>query len=327
MRISGSFEFCFVLALALYLIVPVLAVQVGIGVDPTIVDVYLSNVNQQTYVPVKLSNPSDQNMIFTLSAKDDLKPYLNLACYQDYWCESREYPVAANTSKANAIIVKALFERNAGHDAVFESAIYVIGRSALSINGTVGITPRIMIRVTLHQSSVVATTTTVTVTTVPQITATTMPVLPDSNPTTTTTLKKVMVVPVSLATTTTATTTTTAITIPEVIQSSVIPVLPEIPVFTYIFIIAAIIVLGGAVYIARDRFILVLVLFAILFAPLAMADDVDINVTVGSTTTTTVTTTTTILPNLDPLFDMSKSFIVMVGALATVIYVAGLVMR
>jgi hypothetical protein len=358
------------LALAMYLIVPAFAAQVGIGVEPTVVDVYMDNNNQRTYLPVKLFNPSDQGMIFRLEAENALKPYLYLSCdpYENvsYWCESREYILAANTPKANAIISKILFVRNAGLDADFESAIYVIGRSAVSINGTVGITPRVMIRITMHQATVVNTTTTTTAstttTTIPittTTTTTTMKMLPVNSSVTTTTKPNSVVIVLHNFTTTTVRATATTIAVPEAVQSSVIPVIPEIPIFTYIIILAVLAVLGGAIYIARDRFIIVLVLFVMVMSfmmPVALAFDPDAIITVNvtdavtttttstttttttstTTTTTTVptttptlvpTTTTTTLPFPEPLFDMSKNLIVLVGAVSMIFAVASLVIR
>jgi hypothetical protein len=108
-------------------------------------------------------------------------------------------------------------------------------------------------------------------------------------------------------TTTTVRVTTTTIAVPEAVQSSVIPVIPEIPIFTYIIILAVLAVLGGAIYIARDRFIIILILFSLgmsFMMPVALAFDPDAIITVNvtdavttTTTTTTSTTTTTTLPD------------------------------
>lgn len=282
---STHIGLCFLVCLALSMSL-VYAGQMGIGVEPTIVDVYLNNENSMTVLPIKVSNPSEQDMIFQFSIDAELDGYIEQDCVHNYyWCNEDEYFVPAHTELKDGTVVNILFKMNGDEPAEFESGIYIQGKPTELPEGMIVVTPRIKVRTTVHQT-ILPTTTTTTTTTVPASNGgdSGSIVITHETTTTTTTLPEGSSDAVIVINPDRSSTTTTIDKEEEVAESGIVPI---------IIVIIVIGVAGGlGLYYFKDKLIFVLP-FLLIFSmiPLAHASDIFMNVTVGTTTTTTTTTT------------------------------------
>lgn len=147
------------LGILLILLTPtVLAGTIAIGVEPTIIDVYLNNDNKKTYVPMKFYNPSDTPMNFTVEINDDLKQFMHYDCkestYSDYWCEGRSYRIEPHTDRLTSPqIVKILFLRKSDEEINLTSSIRIFAQPITgNVPSTVAIRPSISVKVSIYQT-------------------------------------------------------------------------------------------------------------------------------------------------------------------------------
>jgi hypothetical protein len=139
----------------LLLALPTFSAQLGIGVEPTIVDVYLSDSNRLTYVPFKLSNPSaDADDMYTLEINEELKDYVHFNCssYTEYWCEGKQIFVPKNTPRLNGVVLKVLFEKKTSEAANFTSFMTFSANPIINGAGNVALKPQIQVKVNIHQT-------------------------------------------------------------------------------------------------------------------------------------------------------------------------------
>jgi len=140
--------FLFLLAL------PTFSAQMGIGVEPTIVSVYLSDSNRLTYVPFKLSNPSATiDDIYTLEIDSNLRSYIHSECdMPEYWCAGKQIFVPINTPRQNGTILKVLFEKKTSEAADFTSYM-IFSANPQTSGGMVALKPEIQVKVIIHQTA------------------------------------------------------------------------------------------------------------------------------------------------------------------------------
>lgn len=201
-----------ILAVVLFSLIsmPVYAMNIGLGVKPSVVDVYLNKGNEKTFVPVTFFNQGDTNATYFLEVSPSLKDYMYYDCakypeyYNEYYCNGKTYQVPKNTTKNNGIDVKILFLKKNNFDIDFEGWIDISGIPNVANYtkpiGQVGIKQQIRMRILIHQTS--SPTTSTTTTTVP---------INMTNTTTTTIHSMIIEETNALAVTTTIPTTTTTV--------------------------------------------------------------------------------------------------------------------
>lgn len=261
---------CFLICLALSMSLAY-AQQMGIGVEPTIVDIYLSKDNDRTYLPIRVWNPSNQDMVFKLSIEENLRDYVQYDCLGYYWCEKDEYYVPAYTEKHEATEVSVLFVKKTDEEAEFESAIYVQGRPTEQPEGMIILTPRIMIRTTIHQTATPTTTTTVYTGSAESSSSIEIP-----DATTTTTMPDVLLDGETIIS---PATTTTTIESEEIVpqQSGMNP-------FFIVGVIVIVVVSAVVIYVWKEGLLFILpFLMFIMMSGMGYAYNVPMNVTVIET--------------------------------------------
>jgi hypothetical protein len=137
------------------LALPTFAAQIGVGVEPTIVDVYLSDSNRLTYVPFKLSNPSlEIDDMYTMEFDSNLTNFIHSECdMPDYWCTAKQIFVPKNTLRVDGVVLKVLFEKKTSEAVNFTSYITFSANPVISGSGNVALKPQIQVKVNIHQDS------------------------------------------------------------------------------------------------------------------------------------------------------------------------------
>jgi hypothetical protein len=162
------------------------AASVGVGAEPTVIRLTLSNSRPMQNVSIFINNPSTiTHDNYTFSISDNLIDHLHWSCseagYDNSWCIDKSYFVAANTPRPGHEVIFTFLKRNNAEE-VFNGTITAKANPIRSSGGTVGLSPTVSIRIEMTQVNEV--TSTSTTTSVPTTIATTT--ASTSSPTTTT---------------------------------------------------------------------------------------------------------------------------------------------
>jgi len=133
------------------------AQSIGIGVEPTVVKLRLSNRIPSQNVTVYISDPSDTPDNYTFTISDNLKDYMHWNCseagYEGFWCYGKSYYVPANTPRTAGLPVQFAFVKRLQSEAVFNGTITAKANPVLNTGGTVGISPEVGIRIEVTQTN------------------------------------------------------------------------------------------------------------------------------------------------------------------------------
>jgi len=125
----------------------ILAETISIGVQPSKVEIELSDSKPQVILPLMLWNEGSLDLNYSLEPKDDLKEFIK--CKEGFWCGEKVF-VPGNTSKQEAKVVNILFTKSDG-DKVVDSGIYV--KPELKGSGMVSIQPQVFVKVKVIQTA------------------------------------------------------------------------------------------------------------------------------------------------------------------------------
>lgn len=127
----------------LLLFIPfVKANSIGIGVEPSIVNVELSSVDPVKVVEFKIWNEGDTDTNFTIIPAQLLKNFTDF--------EEKTYFVPANTTRlGNYTSFKMLFVKKTYGDKELETGFYI--RAEVPSNATIGVTPQIFVKTRIKQ--------------------------------------------------------------------------------------------------------------------------------------------------------------------------------
>ena len=125
----------------------ILAETISIGVQPSKVEIELSDSKPQVILPLMLWNEGSLDLNYSLEPKDDLKEFIK--CKEGFWCGEKVF-VPGNTSKQEAKVVNILFTKSDG-DKVVDSGIYV--KPELEGSGMLVIQPQVLVKVKVIQST------------------------------------------------------------------------------------------------------------------------------------------------------------------------------
>lgn len=133
----------------------ILSQKITIGVEPSVVDLYLSK-GQRKYLELKLFNPHGEvDANYWIALDSILSDFVNNDCYQDYWCSERNEIVVekGSTKEEGYTVTKILFE---GIDRSFEGEgslfVYAKPRGVEEEEGMLKVQPRVKVRVNIHNS-------------------------------------------------------------------------------------------------------------------------------------------------------------------------------
>jgi len=241
------------LGLIVLFFLPTVSASIGIGVEPTIAGITLSNHQPQQILRVKIYDESTTPANYTFNITDDIKNYLVWECGSlPYWCLNKSYIIPAGTLRANAMTVDFFFMKKTNETIQKNFTITVRAQPMLNQTGMVGVIPQVTIDVHLTQTNETITTTTSTTTstttTTPSTTATTTTSgggssgTTTSTTTTTTTITRTTTSTIRPTPTTTIGNTTTA-TVPTTTTQKQNSILSSIPT-TYQIIIAVVAVVA-----------------------------------------------------------------------------------
>jgi hypothetical protein len=183
------------LALMLLILIPSIAyASIGIGIEPTIAYMTLSNQQPKEILRIKIYDESTTPDNYTFNITDDIKNYLSWECGNPYyWCLNNSYFVPAGLNRSNAYTVDFLFVMKTNETIQKNFTIIARAQPLINNTGMVGIIPQVAINVYFNQiniSTTTTTTTTTTATTTTQNNQNPVPTLKTTTTTTTTTISK-----------------------------------------------------------------------------------------------------------------------------------------